>query len=94
MKFIFGALKKIGDKVSSKLNIFSSMVLQCWLNILENIIIIYYVTEKHSSWAPGFASKAIVCTTKFYLLFGRVMKHFKMENDTKIKMLTWHLEEG
>ena len=53
MKFRFGVLKKIGDKVSSKLNIFSSMVLQCWLNILENNIIIYYVTEKHSSWAPG-----------------------------------------
>ena len=36
VQYRFGALLEIGDKFSSKLNVFSFMILQCWVNILES----------------------------------------------------------
>ena len=42
----FGALLEISDKFSSKLNIFSCMIWQCWFN-LESFAAILYDFEKH-----------------------------------------------
>ena len=41
----FGALLEITDTFSSKLNVFSYMVLQCWLNILRSFITMVYDIE-------------------------------------------------
>ena len=46
-KYMFGALFEIGDRFTSKLNIFSYMILQCWLNILEQFITIYCMDLKN-----------------------------------------------
>ena len=47
-RFRFEALSGISDKFSSKLNIFSYMILQGWLHILERFITMLYDLEKHS----------------------------------------------
>ena len=47
-EYRFGALTEISDKFSIKLNLFSYMILQCWLNILENFITILYGFQKDS----------------------------------------------
>ena len=44
----FGALFKISDTFSTKLNGYSYMILQCWFNILEKFIAILYDFEQHS----------------------------------------------
>ena len=44
----FEALLETSDKFSIKLNVFSYMILQCWLNILEKFITILYDFEKDS----------------------------------------------
>ena len=45
----FKGLVEISDKLSRKLNVFSDMILQCWLNNLENVITTYGF-EKKSGW--------------------------------------------
>ena len=37
----FKGLVEISDKLSSKLNVLSDMILQCWLKNLENVIATY-----------------------------------------------------
>ena len=44
----FGVLLEISDKVNTKLNVFSYVILQCWLNILEHFVTILNYFEKHS----------------------------------------------
>ena len=63
---------EIRDKFSSKLNVFSYMTLQCWLNILKSFINIRYGNK--TQWLGSFAGRAIVCTTKMYLYHKNVIK--------------------
>ena len=44
----FRVLLEISDKFSSKLNAFSHIILQCWLNIFENFVTILYDSQKRS----------------------------------------------
>ena len=62
---MFGALSETSGKLSSKFNVFSYMILRCWLNIFESFIIILYDFEKQR--LGSFAWKDIVCTTKVHL---------------------------
>ena len=45
-EWMFGALLEV---FSSKLNVFSYMILQCWINILESFVTILFGFEKHSA---------------------------------------------
>ena len=57
-------LLEISDRFSSKLNVFSYMIFQCWLNILESFITMLYDFEK--LWLGSFVWASIACTTNFH----------------------------
>ena len=82
----FEALSEISDKLSIKLNVFSYMILQCCLNILEKFITILYDFEKHSGWVVSLERPYLV-QQEVSLFKGKEMNLFKMGEDMKIKIL-------
>ena len=82
----FEALLETSDKFSIKLNVFSYMILQCWLNILEKFITILYDFEKDSGQVVSLERPQLV-QQEVYLFKGKEIKLFKMGEDMKIKIL-------
>ena len=82
----FEALLEISDKLSIKLNVFSYMILQCWLNILKKFITILYDFEKHSGQVVSLEIPQLV-QQEVSLFKGKEMNLFKMGEDMKIKIL-------
>ena len=46
----FGVLLEVSDKFKFKISVFSYIILQCWLNILEEFITMSYDFEKHNGF--------------------------------------------
>ena len=59
-EYRFGAFLMISDKFSTMLNVFSYMILPCWLHNLENFITILYDFEKHSGYVVLFRKLYLV----------------------------------
>ena len=84
-----GALLKISEKFSPKLNVFSYVISQAGLIFWKVLKPHCMVLKTH--YRSSFTWKAIICTAKVYFVNNRKAWNFlKWERYVKIKILIWH----